>query len=194
MKDTRCTAVLERQTANRRHEGAGSNPGLFQAASSARAPTRARAQGWVSFDRQGLGRARWEGPQPHRRCATLQAQSPPRRCAASERPLAHIAPCAAGQDGAEVSGGTCSGDAGGGVASSTQGALGAACSPVYAPLQDPDLPLQRPEDLPWQGCPLHPRRRPGAGSGGSRRQAAAAQKSQQVARQPWRPQQPGGRQ
>lgn len=24
------------------------------------------------------------------------------------------------------------------------------------------MPLQRPEDLPWQGCPLHPRRRPGA--------------------------------
>lgn len=28
--------------------------------------------------------------------------------------------------------------------------------------QDPDLPLQRPQDLPWQGCAVHPRGWPGA--------------------------------
>ena len=33
--------------------------------------------------------------------------------------------------------------------------------------QDPDLPLQRPQDLPWQGCAVHPRRWPGVLRGGA---------------------------
>ena len=43
------------------------------------------------------------------------------------------------------------------------------------------MPLQRPEDLPRPGCPLHPRRRPGA----PRRQAAAQHAELELQQSSW---------